>query len=524
MKKILVLTLLLMMTASCFAGATQYNLFSKGTPIPSDWFRTGRLNDFGTNWARDIDALVALGQNPGTGKVFYVDSGVANEGDGSSWLNAKDTLDEAVALCTADRGDFIYVAPNHKETWAQSTGDDADLDVSGITVIGIGDGNMTPTFTYTDVNNELVFGAKNVTIVNLRLLAGVSEIVAAISVEAAGDYATIAYCTFPLPTTNSFEFLDTIDVVSGATYIRVLGNNAQNDDAGAAPAHFIDLGNALLVGIHIEDNVIFGDFSVSAIWSDDADTEVYIYNNTITNQTADQHCIEFTGAATGVCAGNLMFSSAEATTLDPGSLALYENYTVTATDKSGQIAFQPDNGINMLNATTITAIESDVSEGLTGQASAGRNSLLGTQVSRAAAEIFDGTTTSLFTIATGRVMVTHLSMQNSVAAADSTANAVKVIMNPSTGTSTDLCATLDVANDEIITLYSISGTFATALIQSGAANSGAVISMTTPVILDVGTIDLSSAGDSGAGATDVQTSVELWYFPIDDGATVVTAP
>lgn len=166
-----------------------------------------------------------------------------------------------------------------------------------------------------------------------------------------------------------------------------------------------------------------------------------------------------------------------------------------------------------------------ISNGLTGQDSAGRNPLLGTQVSRAAADIFDGTTTSLFTIGTGRVLITHFSMQNSIAACDSTANAVKIVMNPTTGTDTDMCATLDVADDHINCLYTITGTFGDAMIQSGAATDGAVgAGMACQVICDVGTIDIQSAGDSGSGGTDVQTSVELWYFPLDDGATVVTAP
>jgi hypothetical protein len=151
------------------------------------------------------------------------------------------------------------------------------------------------------------------------------------------------------------------------------------------------------------------------------------------------------------------------------------------------------------------------------------NPLLGIRVQRAAADIFDGTTTSLFTIAGGRVLVTCITLQGSVAACDATANNVKLVANPTTGTSTDMCAVLDVASDEQNTLYSITGTPADALVQSGAANSGMVPNQAVAQIIDVGTIDLSSSGDSGSGGTDAQHSVDLWYFPLDDGATVVTA-
>ena len=121
------------------------------------------------------------------------------------------------------------------------------------------------------------------------------------------------------------------------------------------------------------------------------------------------------------------------------------------------------------------------------------------------------------------MLVTCITLQGSVAACDATANAVKLIANPTTGTSSDMCATLDVADDEQNTLYGITGTPADALVQSGAANSGMVPNQAVAQIIDVGTIDLSSGGDSGAAGTDAQHSVDLWYFPLDDGATVVTA-
>lgn len=330
MKKILVfVTILLIAAGVCYGNATQYNLGARGTPIPADWWSSGRLSDFGTNWARDIDALVELSQNPGTGKVWYIDSGVTNEGDGSNWLNATDTLNEAIILSEADggddRGDHFLMAQGHGETMGAAA-DEVDVTVSGAIIRAVGSGSLAAAFTYTGTaTGAFAIGAANVTIINCQFIAGVSDINEAIDVEATGDNFTLAYCRFPKPTTNSFEFLDTIDVISGATNIKVVGCYAQNDDAGAAPNHFIDLGNAALVGIHLEDNIIFGDFAVAAIWSDDADTEVYIVNNTVTNMTSNEHGIEFTGNATGVIAGNLVSTDAIATSYDPGRLADYVN-------------------------------------------------------------------------------------------------------------------------------------------------------------------------------------------------------
>ncbi len=334
----------------------------------SDYYRknlgyaiTGRPRDPILLNLQEVEAMLELGAaGPlGTGKVFYVDSNVSVAGNGLTVATAADNIDDAVAFCENNRGDTIVVLQGHAETIAGVDG--VDVDKAGVTILGVGDGADAPKLTFSAAASEFVIGAANVTVSNLRFIAGADIVTMGISVEDAGDHFTLVNCVFPKPTTNSWEFVDAIDVASGVTYITIAGCNYQNDPAGAAPAHFIDLGNAALVGVTIVGNVIYGDFSVSAIWSNDTDTEVYVIGNTISNITADQHCIEFvTGAATGVCAYNNLYSSAEGTTLDPGSLACFENYTTTATDASGQISIRPDSGINQLNTTTITTIASAI--------------------------------------------------------------------------------------------------------------------------------------------------------------------
>ena len=58
------------------------------------------------------------------------------------------------------------------------------------TIVGIGTGTDMPEFTYDTTTDEFVIGAANVTIDNLRFLAGVSAITMGISVEAGGDNAS----------------------------------------------------------------------------------------------------------------------------------------------------------------------------------------------------------------------------------------------------------------------------------------------------------------------------------------------
>jgi hypothetical protein len=157
-----------------------------------------------------------------------------------------------------------------------------------------------------------------------------------ISVEDAGDNFTLYNCMFPKPTTNTWEFADAIDLASGVNGATIAYNVFETDSGGADTDsdHFIEAGNGVNVRLRIVGNVIYGDFTVAAIWSDTIDLETYIYGNTIHNLTTGQHCIEFTTTALGTCAYNLCYTDTFATTIDPGSLSCFENYGINTVDLS----------------------------------------------------------------------------------------------------------------------------------------------------------------------------------------------
>lgn len=148
---------------------------------------------------------------------------------------------------------------------------------------------------------------------------------------------------------------------------------------------------------------------------------------------------------------------------------------------------------------------------------ASTNTRLGKRVQRAAADIFDGTQKALFTV-TGRVLVTHLSIVTSVAAMAAGASNTNIVTNPTVGTDANMCAVLDIASDENGTVYSITGNPADAL--AGGSGGGAM-GMDRGFIVPAGTIDIVSAADSGSGGA--LGAVDLWYLPLTDGASVVTA-
>jgi hypothetical protein len=138
----------------------------------------------------------------------------------------------------------------------------------------------------------------------------------------------------------------------------------------------------------------------------------------------------------------------------------------------------------------------------------------GTKVDRATATLPQTTVGALFTVVTGRIILTGIVGQVTTVI-QTQANATKLISNPTVGTDVDLCATLDITAKEVGGLLGITGTFATALVGGTA---GATVMPPTGIVVPVGTIDLSCAA-SNTGSI----KWSMTYFPLDDGAYVEAA-
>ena len=209
MKKFLIILILL----TCMVGTIQAEL-TYGQSFYDKNKRTafsGNTNDPLRGFIGEIENFIEVGTILGTGKVYYVDSGVTSEGDGTTWAKAKDTLDEAINLCTANRGDVILVAQGHNESL--DAGDDVDIDVAGVTIIGLGSGSLKPTFDYDAATADMfTIGADNVTLVNLRFRVSTNATNMAIQIQDGIDYCSILYCDFGFAETSTDEFNDAIEL------------------------------------------------------------------------------------------------------------------------------------------------------------------------------------------------------------------------------------------------------------------------------------------------------------------------
>lgn len=120
---------------------------------------------------------------------------------------------------------------------------------------------------------------------------------------------------------------------------------------------------------------------------------------------------------------------------------------------------------------------------------------------------------ALFTI-TGRVKILQILGEVTTVIQTQLDNA-KLVANPTVGADVDICAVKDITAAAVGTQLSITGTFATAMVQTA---SGALVYQAAPVLVAAGTLDLNcSASNTGS----VKWLID--YQPIDPGAVIVAA-
>jgi len=129
------------------------------------------------------------------GEIFFVNSvtGTNSASRGKSPDTALATIDYAVGLCTANQGDTIYVMPGHAEAVVAANG--IDVDVAGVSVIGLGRGTLKPTVTLGTATTATVrVAAANVLIRNIRFVSNINDL--ALILSLAADYGTVEDCEF----------------------------------------------------------------------------------------------------------------------------------------------------------------------------------------------------------------------------------------------------------------------------------------------------------------------------------------
>ncbi len=278
----------------------------------------------------------SLGPFLTTGKIFYVSSGTGNNAfDGLSIDHPVATIDYAVGLCTASKGDVIVVMPGHTETITAAAG--IALDVIGITVIGLGRGSNRPTINYTTATTAtMTISAANITVANILFTGGIDALVSPISISAA-DVTLINIETKDV-TGQATDF-----ILTTAAANRLVIDGWVHDGATAAGAN---AALAIVGGdrIEVKNFSIDGNFAVGAIdIRTTATTDIRIHDGSVrTRNAADIAIVDTITASTGFIGPNL-------------NLQLTDNAAniTEATTGATFVYFQPINVVNLAGESSM---------------------------------------------------------------------------------------------------------------------------------------------------------------------------
>ena len=208
------------------------------------------------------------------GKVFWVNnSGVLPEqglggadGNDGTYLKPLATLARALTLCTAGRGDVVFIMPGHAETIANAT--TLAFNKSGVAIMGLGSGALRPKFTFTTATTaNIPVTAANISIQNLLFVANFADIV---------SFMTATGTTTPKDfSVERCEFRDTSSILNALSVFA--GNATANSCDGL---RFVDnkvssLGTtaattAIIFGSATDRITIRGNFGSSAVLNDTA--------------------------------------------------------------------------------------------------------------------------------------------------------------------------------------------------------------------------------------------------------------
>lgn len=234
--------------------------------------------------------------------VCNATTGNSNSNSGFDPAAPLATIDYAMGLCTAGKGDVIVVLPGHIES--VPTASAITCDVAGVAIIGIGFGRNRPRLNWTTATSAtVVISAANVTWANFVFdLTGIDAVATGFTIS--GADCTIADCEFEVADSGGQAVLG-ITTTAGADRLTLTRNNFH----GSA-----DAGNTSVLSIVGGDNIriIDNDFiaasgaSAGVIANATTDsTNLIIHNNRIANRTASStKAIVLTSSSTGFITNN----------------------------------------------------------------------------------------------------------------------------------------------------------------------------------------------------------------------------
>ena len=199
-----------------------------------------------------------------TGSKFWVHAGTGT--DGAAYGQNPDTpcatTDYANGLCTASKGDRIYVMPGHAEAITAATS--CVLDIAGVQVIGLGTGALRPLLTFTTAAAATIsITAPNVHVENIQCLSAFTNgITAGFTVGALADGLRLKNIRME-ESLNTQEFLIGVSIAAACHDVGIEGFRFYGIDGGTDSSAIFFAGASNYS--YVKDFFIVGDFSGAII-------------------------------------------------------------------------------------------------------------------------------------------------------------------------------------------------------------------------------------------------------------------
>ncbi len=286
--------------------------------------------------------------NETAGNIFIVDSGTASGGTSSSFGLSVDgaftTLDSAIGNCTANNNDHVYVLAGHAENITTVTA--INIDIAGVTIIGLGHGTAMPTFSSTAAAGSLTVGAASAFIKNLKFVSAFTNgTTAGITVAAAGDNCTLDGIVMR-DTLTTQEHLIHVSVATTVADL-VIKNCSLVGLAGGMTNSILFAGTS--TNCVIEDNDIDVDSSDDVIdHLAGASVNLTIRRNQVHNEDTDTagYCVRYKSDGTGRCHHNVLsYNEVNAEMVIGAAAFFFDNQVSNTAGESGKL--DPPNTANI---------------------------------------------------------------------------------------------------------------------------------------------------------------------------------
>lgn len=232
------------------------------------------------------------------GEVFWVSSTGGSNGNRGTFDRPFATIQKGIDACTASRGDIVMVKPFHAETVTAQI----DLDVIGVSVVGLGGTTSMPTITVNGTIDGIDMSAANCSVSNIRFAApGTDTQTADINVDAAG---CSVIGTYHIGSTTSKNKVSIITLTANADDALIDGVRIYNDVVALTGGGIALEGACSRVEIRncfIWDSI---GLDLGAVFDGATALAVYIHHNVFKNAKAATVVLEFGNNSTGICSFN----------------------------------------------------------------------------------------------------------------------------------------------------------------------------------------------------------------------------